>query len=88
MTIEQKIKSELHMAFILSGKSFVRMLSTKTGVGVNYKVQKHKEKDLWFVYIEHKRECGNRGPDETIYYYLGMINESWLFALPVNHTFM
>lgn len=82
MTLAQEIKSEIHIPFILAGNAFVWVYSRRKNVGIEYKIQKHKEKDLWFVSVEYhgRKDPTNECEFESSHYsYVGMLNESFRF---------
>lgn len=76
--IEGKVKIANWNHFVMAGKSIFTIRNERNGGRFTYKVNKHKEKELWFVMVLN-------GPDNwNNYQYLGIITPEEGFRLTRN----
>ena len=80
MSENTKLRSEVHIPFILAGKALIKFTSLMNGFSATYLIVKHKKEKLWFVFVEwHEPDKETRSGHKTRFSYIGTIFSNMSF---------
>lgn len=77
-----KLRSEVHVPFILAGKSLIECFSARSGESIVYQITKHKgNKILWFVSVQFRKPPTHDDPLKRVKFaYIGTIFNNRMFC--------